>query len=453
MRAEWVQQRILAWWMLAPFVLPVLAYAILYFLLAPAVDIHFDPAIPVAGQPVTVRWNPTHVSNLSLKVDGKAVPDVQNINPNTTPGHIFPTGLGASKEVEVEISNRFSFFRKVKKAQPVSSIQPTATPTVVPDTPIIDSFDANTLQVLPGGKVVLKWKAEKVEAGGLTISTVNGDTFPNLPNEGTQEVQVTGDTTYVLTAVNKGGQPVMKSVRIATSPAQATANAQTAVVQSATARVDATNAAQATTAANTSSTAAAGSASAATAAANAQAGTQAAGQSTTAANQTSAVNTQGASQTSAVNTVSASQTAGVNTAVAGQTSQQQTTIAGNNAAAAAQTSAAGAQTCHGYRDDTNVHECDRRRIHIERGEDAGRECYPDREPHRDRRCRDCRSEDTDRPGHQGGCQCNREGIRDYAGCLDGQSGEDFFLDREQRHGAAHLSYRRCDEYSDIEHPD
>jgi serine/threonine protein kinase/uncharacterized cupredoxin-like copper-binding protein len=343
-RAEWVQQRILAWWMLAPFVLPVLAYAILYYLLAPSVDIHFDPATPIAGQPVTVRWNPSHVSLLSLKVDGKPVPDVQNINPNTTTGHIFPTGLGASKEVEVEVSNRFSFFRKVKKAQSVTSVQPTATPTVVPDTPIIDSFDADQLQVLPGGKVILKWKVEKVEAGGLTISTVNGDTFPNLPNEGTQEVQVTGDTTYVLTAVNKGGQPVMKSVRIATSPAQATANAQTAVVQSATARVDATNAAQATAAANTSSTAAAGSASAATAAANAQAGTQAASQSTTSANQTSAVNTASASQTSAVNTVSASQTAGVSTAVAGQSSQMQTTIAGNNATAAAQTSAAGAQT-------------------------------------------------------------------------------------------------------------
>jgi serine/threonine protein kinase/uncharacterized cupredoxin-like copper-binding protein len=341
-RAEWVQQRILAWWMLAPFVLPVLAYAILYYLLAPSVDIHFDPATPVAGQPVTVRWNPSHVSRLSLKVDGKPVPDVQNIDPKTTTGHIFPTGLGASKEVEVEVSNRFSFFRKVTKAQPVTSVQPTATPTVAPETPIIDSFDADRLQVLPGEKVVLKWKAEKVEAGGLTISTVNGDTFPNLPNEGTQEVQVTGDTTYVLTAVNKGGQPVMKSVRIATSPAQATANAQTAVVQSATARVDATNAAQATIAANTSSTAAAGSASAATAAANAQAGTQTAGQSTTSANQTSAVNTMSASQTSAVNTVAASQTAGVNTAVAGQSAQMQTTIAGNNAAAATQTSVAGA---------------------------------------------------------------------------------------------------------------
>ena len=351
-RAEWVQQRILAWWMLAPIVLPALAYAILYFLLAPTVDIHFDPAIPVAGQPVTVRWIPNHVSNLSLKVDGKPVPDVQNINPNTTPGHIFPTGLGASKEVEVEISNRISFFRKVKKAQPVTSVQPTPTPTVVPDTPIIDSFDADKLQVLPGGKVVLKWKVQKVDAGGLTITTVNGDTFPNLPNEGTQEVQVTGDTTYVLTAMNKGGQPVMKSVRIATSPAQATANAQTAVVQSATARVDATSAAQSTAAANSSSTAAAGSASAATAAANAEAGTRTAGQSTTSANQTSAVNTQGASQTSAVNTVSASQTAGVSTAIAGQSAQQQTTIAGqsaqmqtttaqNNAAAAAQTSAAG----------------------------------------------------------------------------------------------------------------
>jgi uncharacterized cupredoxin-like copper-binding protein len=282
------------------------------------------------------------------------VPDVQNINPNTTTGHIFPTGLGASKEVEVEVSNRFSFFRKVKKAQPVTSVQPTPTPTVAPDTPIIDSFDADRLQVLPGGKVVLKWKAQKVEAGGLTISTVNGDTFPNLPNEGTQEVQVTGDTTYVLTAVNKGGQPVMKSVRIATSPAQATANAQTAVVQSATARVDATNAAQATTAANTSSTAAAGSASAATAAANAQAGTQAAGQSTTSANQTSAVNTQGASQTSAVNTVSASQTAGVSTAVAGQSSQMQTTIAGNNATAGAQTSAAGSTAAAVTQTSTNA---------------------------------------------------------------------------------------------------
>ncbi|MGI8856578.1 MAG: protein kinase domain-containing protein [Thermomicrobiales bacterium] len=343
-RAEWVQQRILAWWMLAPFVLPIVAYAILFYLLAPTVDIHFDPSTPIAGQPVTVRWNPSHASLLSLKVDGKPVPDAQNINPNTTTGHIFPTGLGASKEVEVEVSNRFSFFRKTKKAQPITSVQPTPTPTVVPDIPVIESFDADRLQALPGEKVVLKWKVQKVDAGGLTISTVNGDTFPNLPNEGTQEVQVTADTNYVLTAMNKGGQPVMKSVKIATSPAQATANAQTAVVQSATARTDATNAAQATAAANTSSTAAAGSASAATAAANAQAGTQAAGQSTTFANQTSAVNTQGASQTSAVNTVAASQTAGVSTAVAGQSSQMQTTIAGNNATAGAQTSAAGAQT-------------------------------------------------------------------------------------------------------------
>jgi serine/threonine protein kinase/uncharacterized cupredoxin-like copper-binding protein len=340
-RAEWVQQRILAWWMLAPFVVPILAYAILYYLLAPDVDIHYDPATPIAGQPVTVRWNPSHASRLSLKVDGKPVPGVQNINPNTTTGHNFPTGLGASKEVEVEVSNRFSFFRKTRKAQPITSVQPTPTPTVVPDTPVIELFEADRPQVLPGEKVILKWKVQKVEAGGITINTVNGDTFPNLPLEGTQEVQVTADTTYVLTAVNKGGKPVMGSVRIATSPAQGTANAQTAVVQSATARTDATSAAQAAAAANASSTTAAGSASAATAAANAQAGTQAAGQSTTAASQTSAVNTASASQTSAVNTVSASQTAGVNTAVAGQTSQMQTTIAGDNATAGAQTRVAG----------------------------------------------------------------------------------------------------------------
>jgi eukaryotic-like serine/threonine-protein kinase len=341
-RAEWVQQRILAWWMLIPIVLPLAAFAILYVLLSPDVDIRYDPTTPIAGQPVTVSWTPSHVSRLSLKVDGKPVPDAQNIDPNVTKGHIFPTGLGASKEVEVEVSNRLSLLGPVKRLKPITSVQPTPTPTVVPDTPVIESFDADRLQVLPGGKVVLKWKVQKIEAGGITINTVNGDTFPNLPPEGTQEVQVTADTTYILTAVNKGGQPAMKSVKIATSPAQATANAQTAVVQSATARTDATNAAQATAAANASSTTVAGSASAATATANAQAGTQAAGQSTTSASQTSAVNTMAASQTSAVNTVSASQTAGVNTAVAGQSSQMQTTIAGNNAAAATQTSVAGA---------------------------------------------------------------------------------------------------------------
>lgn len=288
-RGEWVQRAILpAWTPLVPIAL-LSALVLAYFWLQPSIQIFVDPASPVAGQPVTVRWNVSRTSRIDLAVDGIDV--AKDLDPNSK-GKVFERGLGG-KAVEAVARNRLG---KAKATLPLVVVQPTPLPTPTPETPVVDLFEVDRPVVLPNEKVTLHWKVHNAESVSITSNTGINET--NLKIEDTRQFPITTDTTFTIVAINKGKE-TKQSTFAGTSAAVATSVAQTAVV----------------------STVAAGTAAVTTAAAQ-----------TTVANSTSAAQTTVAGSTAAVQTTMAGSTAAAQTSSAGQNQAAQTTAAGANIA-------------------------------------------------------------------------------------------------------------------------
>ncbi len=286
-RGEWVQRAILpAWTPLVPVAL-LGALVLAYFWLQPSIRIFIDPASPVAGQPVTVRWNVSHTSRIDLAVDGIIV--AKDLDPNTK-GKVFEKGLGG-KAVEAVAKNRLG---ETKATAPLTIVQPTPLPTPVPETPVVDIFEVDRPVVLPNEKVTLHWKVHNAESVAITSNTGINET--NLNIEGSKQFPITTDTTFTIVAMNKGKE-TKQSTFAGTSVAVATSVAQTAVV----------------------STVAAGTAAVVTAAAQ-----------TTVASSTSAVQTTVAGSTAAAQTTIAGSTAAAQTTAAGQNQATQTAVAGSN---------------------------------------------------------------------------------------------------------------------------
>ncbi len=297
-RGEWIQKAILPpWTPLVPVAVLALLVA-LFFWLQPSVRIFIDPAVPVAGQPVTVRWDAKHARTIDLSVDGIVV--AKDLDANGK-GKIFEKGLGG-KMIEAVAKNRLG---SAKGALPLTVVQPTPVPTAVPDKPVIDGFTVDQSVVLPGQKIKLTWKVHNADSVTITSSTGANDS--NLKIDDSKEYTITQDTNFTITAFNKGTVTSTQSLFAGTSAAVATSVSQTAVV----------------------STAASGTAAVVTAAAQ-----------TTVAGSTSAAQTTIAGSTAAVQTSSAGSTAGAQTTAAGQNQGTQTAVAGANVAT--QTGAANA---------------------------------------------------------------------------------------------------------------
>lgn len=287
-RGEWVQKAILPpWTPLVPVAMLALLVA-LFFWLQPSVRIFIDPASPVAGQPITVRWNVSHTRRIDLSVDGVVV--ARDLDPNSK-GKIFEKGLGG-KAVEAVARNRLG---NAKATAPLTVVQPTPVPTPPPDKPVVDAFTVDKSVVLPSEKITLTWKVHNAESVTITSSTGVNDS--NLKIEDTKEYTITQDTNFTITAINKGTQTATQSLFAGTSAAVATSVSQTAVV----------------------STAASGTAAVTTAAAQ-----------STAANSTAAAQTTIAGSTSAAQTSSAGSTSAAQTAGAGQNQAAQTAMANSN---------------------------------------------------------------------------------------------------------------------------
>lgn len=297
-RGEWVQRAILpAWTPLVPAALLALLIA-LFFWLQPSIRIFVDPASPVAGQPVTVRWNARHTRSIDLSVDGIDV--AKNLDPNSK-GKVFEKGLGG-KAVEAVAKNRLG---QAKATVLLTVVQPTPLPTPVPETPVIDVFAVDQAVVLPNEKVTLRWKVHNAESVAITSNTGINET--NLNIEGSKEFPITTDTTFTIIAMNKGKE-TKQSTFAGTSAAVATSVAQTAVV----------------------STRAASTAAVVTAAAQATSVNSTAAAQTTVAQSTSAAQTTTAGSTAAAQTTAAGQNQGTQTAVAGANLATQTAAANAN---------------------------------------------------------------------------------------------------------------------------
>ncbi len=309
-RGEWVQKAILPpWTPLVPVALLALLVA-LFFWLQPSVRVFVDPASPVAGQPITVRWNVSHTRRIDLSVDGVVV--ARDLDPNSK-GKIFEKGLGG-KAIEAVARNRFG---SAKATAPLTVVQPTPVPTTPPDKPVVDAFTVDRSVVLPSEKIKLTWKVHNAESVTITSSTGVNDS--NLKIEDTKEYTITQDTNFTITAINKGTQTATQSLFAGTSAAVATSVSQTAVVSTAASGTAAvtTAVAQATTANSTA------------AAQATVAGSTAAAQ-TTIAGSTAAAQTSSAGSTSAANTASVGQSQAAQTAMANSNNAMGTTMANSN---------------------------------------------------------------------------------------------------------------------------
>ncbi len=216
-RAEWVQPRVLAWWMLAPLAIVLLPIAFIFLFLPPKVTLYTIPASPVAGQPMMVIWKAQNASTIDLSQDGRDI-GAKGLDANLG-GRNFEKAFTGKVEA-VAHSRWLPLFTRSNSAT-VTSVQPTPTP--IPG-PIVDSVTLDKHVALPGATVTVQWAAHNADSVTIMLST--GLTDPNKPITGSQPYMIDGNTVFTVIAINKGGQQA-KSDAVFTTELEATTLAGT----------------------------------------------------------------------------------------------------------------------------------------------------------------------------------------------------------------------------------
>ncbi len=187
-------------WLPPLILIPLLALCLLlafWFTRAPTIrSAIVDPADPIAGQPVTIRWEIDNAQTVELR------PMVSGLDPRAGE-YTFPQGLPASTDLTIVATNRF---RSVEKPLTIGVSNPTPTPSPEPGAPIVETWSVFPTEVTKGQPVTIKWKVSNADS--VTLQP-----FGTVDNAGEQTDTPQQTKTYTLIASNQG-KTVQKSQEV-----------------------------------------------------------------------------------------------------------------------------------------------------------------------------------------------------------------------------------------------
>ncbi len=187
-------------WLPPLILIPLLALCLLlafWFTRAPAIrSAIVDPAEPIAGQPVTIRWEIDNAQTVELR------PLVSGLDPRAGE-YTFPQGLPASTNLTIVASNRF---RSTEKQLAIGVSNPTPTPSPEPGAPVVETWSVFPTEVTKGQSVTIKWQVSNADS--VTLQP-----FGTVDNAGEQTDTPQQTKTYTLIATNQG-KTVQKSQEV-----------------------------------------------------------------------------------------------------------------------------------------------------------------------------------------------------------------------------------------------
>ncbi len=171
----------------------------------------FEPAMPAAGEPVTVHWAVDNAQRVELR------PVAQDLDPRTGQ-YTIAGGLPAATTLTLIVTNPFGSAER-SIAVPVAAAPPAPTVSAEPGAPVIEDWAVSPLTVNVGDPVTIRWRVSHAEL--VTLQPLG-----SVGLSGEVELKPQATTTYKLTASNEGrtaerSQQVIVNVPATAAPSPA----------------------------------------------------------------------------------------------------------------------------------------------------------------------------------------------------------------------------------------
>ena len=170
-------------------------------------DFRVEPATITAGQNVTITWEVSEVDEVSIQPIGDHLPPSGSVSqaPTDTSLYVLTASNGEQST---------NALRQIT----VNPVPPTPTPTPAPQAPTIELFTVSPAQPVQVRDEQVEVRLDWVVSGQTTNITLTGgplgnDGFSQLNPQDSLRLYLSGDTVFVLRAIN-GDQQVLRTLEV-----------------------------------------------------------------------------------------------------------------------------------------------------------------------------------------------------------------------------------------------